>query len=129
MTTADRIFRIAGTRTGRRRRPRPWLALTAMVIASIGFTGSAAAAGHGHAMAAPRAAATQASPVNRLDAVTPVVTCGQLATLDLAAMTGTAVSVASATTTTATPGGWTACDVHGNIAPQEQFEAFLPTGT
>jgi Tannase and feruloyl esterase len=129
MITASRIFRSAGKRTGGRMRPRPWLALMAMVMASACFTGSASAAGNGHATAAPRTAAAQASPVNRLHVVNPVVTCGQLATLDLAAMTGTAVSVASATTTTATPGGWTACDVHGNIAPQEQFEAFLPTST
>jgi Tannase and feruloyl esterase len=129
MTMVSRIFTAAGTRTGSRRRPRLWLVLTAMVIASIGITGSASAAGHGHTTAAPRGAVAQTSPVNRLGVVTPVLTCGQLAALDLAAMTGTAVSVASATTTTATPGGWTACDVHGNIAPQEQFEAFLPTGT
>jgi hypothetical protein len=129
MTTADRIFAIAGARTGRQRRTRPWLALIATVIASLAVTGSASAAGHGSATVAPPAAAAQASPVNRLDSVAPVLTCGQLAALDLPAMTGTAVSVASATTTTATPGGWAACDVHGNIAPQEQFEALLPTGT
>ena len=44
-------------------------------------------------------------------------------------MTGVPVSITSAASTTATPGGWSACDVHGNIAPQEQFEAFLPTST
>jgi feruloyl esterase len=100
-----------------------------VVIASVSFAGSASATAHRGAVPATRAAGTQAGPAGRLGAVTPVIACGQLATLDLAAMTGTAVSVASATTTTATPGGWTACDVHGNIGPQEQFEAFLPTST
>jgi len=74
-------------------------------------------------------AAAQASPANRLGVVAPVMPCSQLATLDLAGMTGTAVSITSAAATSATPGNWAACDVHGNLAPQEQFEAFLPTTT
>ena len=116
-----------------RRRVLPWPALMAVVLASAGFAGSAsAAAAHGGTAAgrvtAARATA-QASPANRLSVVAPVMACGQLATLDLAGMTGTAVSITSAAATTATPGNWAACDVHGNLAPQEQFEAFLPTTT
>lgn len=61
--------------------------------------------------------------------VSPKLACAQLAGLDLAGVTGMPVSIASATPTTATPGGWAACDVRGNLAPQEQFEVFLPTGT
>ena len=59
----------------------------------------------------------------------PVMSCADLATMDLAGATGVAVSIASAAETTDTPGGWAACDVKGNIAPQVQFEAFLPLTT
>jgi hypothetical protein len=113
----------------RRRRPLLPLALTAVVVVSAGFTGPASATAHRSTMAITRLAAAQADPANRLGVVTPVEACSQLTGLDLAGMTGIGVSIASATTTTSTPGGWAACDVHGNIAPQEQFEAFLPTST
>lgn len=73
--------------------------------------------------------AASASPAGDSPTTTPVISCAQLATMDLAATTGVPVSVASATQTTATPGGWSACDVKGNIAPQEQFEALLPLTT
>ncbi len=114
-------------------RIRSWIALTAVVLASVGFAGSASAtAAHGSAAVSRASAAgptARANPANRLGAVMPAMACSQLATLDLAGMTGSAVSIASAATTTATPGNWAACEVHGNIAPQEQFQAFLPTTT
>jgi hypothetical protein len=129
MTMAHRISTVARTHITRRKRPVWWLALTAVLFASVGFAGTASATAARHGTPAAPLAASHAAPANRLGVINPVMSCGQLATLDLAAMTGMAVSVASATTTTATPGGWTACDVHGNIAPQEQFEALLPTST
>jgi hypothetical protein len=75
------------------------------------------------------ATATQQRPADNPTTSLPVISCAQLATLDLAGMTGVPVAIASATESTATPGGWSACDVKGNIAPQEQFEAFLPLST
>jgi feruloyl esterase len=121
------------------RRPLSWLALTAVAAAALCLAGPASATAQ-HSTAAARAAqatgtaaaqhsTAAANPANRLGVVQPALTCSQLATLDLAGMTGVPVSITSAASTTATPGGWPACDVHGNIAPQEQFEAFLPTST
>jgi feruloyl esterase len=103
------------------------------VLGLLGVPGSARAtntAGPGAVTArgAARNAPTAAG-VSRLPRIPPAVACGQLLGLDLAGLTGTPVSIASATATTATPGGWAACDVRGNLAPQEQFEAFLPTAT
>jgi hypothetical protein len=139
MSVTGRILRTAKTHATGKRRTLSWLALAAVVLGFAGFAGPASAIARPSIIAATQAAATQATasgaaaahanPANRLGVVTPAMPCGQLATLDLAGMTGTAVSIASAATTTATPGNWAACDVHGNIAPQEQFEAFLPTGT
>jgi Tannase and feruloyl esterase len=132
MTITSRIARAVRASAAGLRRPVSWAALAAMVLASVGFTGASATPQRGGAAAAPGLSTTAASgagPANRLGVVSPVMDCGHLAALDLAGTTGVPVSIASATTTTATPGGWTACDVHGNIAPQEQFEAFLPTST
>jgi hypothetical protein len=103
-------------------RIRSWIALTAVVLASVGFAGSASAtAAHGGAAVSRASAAGatgRANPANRLGAVMPVMACSQLATLDLAGMTGSAVSIASAATTTATPGNWAACEVHGTLPPR-----------
>lgn len=134
---ADRILTVARSCRAGLKRPASWLALLAIVAGSAGLAGPAsAAAQRGTATSAARAAATatraagaRANPANRLPLVKPAMTCAQLATIDLAGMTRVPVSIGSATTTTATPGGWAACEVTGNIAPQEQFEAFLPTST
>jgi hypothetical protein len=138
---AERILTVARTR---RAGPKPllsWLALPALVAGTVGLAGPASATPQ-HGTFALRASSTgatrtaptrtahgRASPANRLGVVKPALACGQLATLDIAGMTGVPVSIGSAATTTATPGGWSACEVTGNIAPQEQFEAFLPTST
>ncbi len=142
---ANRMLTVARTRIAGRRHKLTWLALTAVLAGAFCLAGpasataqhstattqpstaAAGAGGTGGAQAA-RTAATQ-SAADRLGVVPPALSCSQLATLDLAGMTGVAVSITSAASTTATPGGWAACDVHGNIAPQEQFEAFLPTST
>jgi Tannase and feruloyl esterase len=136
MTTTGRILRSAKTHVAGQRRLLSWLALTAVVLGSAGLAGSASATAQRSSTTAnpattTRAVATQGAvnPANRLGAVTPTMPCSHLATLDLAGMTGIAVSIASAATTTATPGNWAACDVQGNIGPQEKFEAFLPTST
>jgi Tannase and feruloyl esterase len=131
---ADQILTVARTRMAGLKRPLSWLALSAVVAGSVGLAGPAAAqrstvAVHAGSTAAPRAAAARANPANRLGVVKPAMACSQLATLDLAGMTGVPVLIGSAATTTTTPGGWPACDVVGNIGPQEQFEAFLPTST
>jgi feruloyl esterase len=73
------------------------------------------------------AAASTPDAADALPVITPAVACRQLAAMDLAGLTGQPVSIGSAAVTTTTPGGWPACDVRGVIAPQEQFEAFLPT--
>jgi feruloyl esterase len=114
--------------------------MTAFVLGSAGFVGSSSVAvsggSHTATLTASRNASTQtasratgANPADRLGVVSPALSCGALATLDLAGMTGLPVSITSATATTATPGNWAACQVQGNIAPQEQFEAWLPTST
>lgn len=130
---ADRMLTAARTRMAGLKRPLSWLALTAVAAAAVCLAGPASATAQRTAATAQHTTATapaaQANPANRLGVIQPALTCGQLATLDVAGMTGVPVSITSAASTTATPGGWSACDVHGNIAPQEQFEAFLPTST
>ena len=139
---ADRMRTAARTRSTGLRRALSWLGLVAVLAGAFCLAGPASAttqrgaaatrAGGTSATGAAAAQAKQAAqakPANRLGVVAPALTCAQLATLDLAGMTGSPVSITSAASTTATPGGWAACDVHGNIAPQEQFEAFLPTST
>jgi feruloyl esterase len=136
---ADLIRSVARTLLAGLKRPLSWLALMAVVAVSAVSAGAAgpasataqrpAATTHDGGIQAAGVGTGRANPANRLGVVNPAMTCSQLATLDLAAMTGIGVSIASATTTTATPGGWSACDVQGNIAPQEQFRAFLPTST
>jgi feruloyl esterase len=127
---ADRFLTVARTRIGGLKRPMAWLALTVLAAGAVGLAGPASAtAEHGTAAKAAAATAGRANPANRLGVVQPALACGQLATIDLAGMTGVPVSISSAAATTATPGGWSACDVKGNIGPQEQFETFLPTST
>ncbi len=139
---ADRMLTVARTRIPGLRRALSWLGLVAVLAAAFCLAGPASATAQ-RGTAAARASGTaatgaaaaqakqakQANPADRLGVVTPAVTCAQLATLDLAGMTGVPVSITEAASTTATPGGWAACAVQGNIAPQEQFEAFLPTST
>ncbi len=63
---------------------------------------------------------------------TPVSNCAQVAQLDLGALPGASTEISSATLLAAkdnTQGPWEACDVHGLIAPQLQFELLLPTAT
>lgn len=124
------------------RRSASWLGLVGLLLGGVGVSGAtgatagagATAAGAGAAASAPGAptgsgAAGGSAARAGLPAVSPVRACEQLAGLDLAGMTGTPVSIAAAAVTTATPGGWSACRVTGNLAPQLQFEALLPTGT
>src|SRR5215469_15186803 len=130
MPVLSRICRVAKTRAAGLKRPLSLLALAAVVLGSAAFAGSPSVVlRDGGVTTVARAATTEASPANRLGTVTPAMSCGALATLDLAGKTGVPVSISTATTTTATPGGWSACQVQGNIAPQEQFEAWLPTST
>lgn len=130
------ILSVARTRLAGLKRPVTWLALLALAAGSVALAGPASAsparsagAARAGGPAAARSTAAHGDPANRLGVVRPAMTCAQLASVDLAGMTGVPVSIGSAAMTTATPGGWPACDVHGNIAPQEQFEAFLPTST
>jgi hypothetical protein len=123
-------------RTSRKPRPAPRrsrqaaLCLLAIgaVLGSSGFP-APAATGTEPAADVQLAAERASSAVDALPVVPPAVACEQLAGMDLAGATGQPVSIASAAVTTATPGGWAACDVRGVIAPQEQFQAFLPTTT
>jgi len=97
--------------------------MSAVVMAvGLAFSGPAAAT-------PTSSTTTPESSADDLETVAPTISCADLATLDIAGTTGVPVSISSATPTTATPGGWSACDVKGNIAPQEQFEAFLPLTT
>jgi hypothetical protein len=105
------------TRRSHSRRRRGTLVLGSLLALAMAVTFSAPAS------AAPGGAAGTSQTV------APVMSCAQLATTDLAGRTGVPVSISSATESTATPGGWSACDVKGTIAPQEQFEAFLPLTT
>jgi hypothetical protein len=94
------------------------------VVLTTAIALATALAVSGPALATPgQSPAMQESAAEDLETVAPAISCTQLATLDLAGTTGLPVSISSATETTATPGGWSACDVKGNIAPQEQFEA------
>lgn len=70
------------------------------------------------------AAAPSADPA----VVLPVLSCAQVARLDLQ-VPGFPVAIASATTTTAATGAYEVCDVRGTIAPQIQFQVQLPTTT
>lgn len=102
-----------------RRRHTTLTAVLALVAAAIAGLGTADAT-------APASNALTAS------AVRPVLTCAQVAQLDLGALPGASTEVTSATTLAAadnTQGRWDACDVRGMIAPQLQFELLLPTGT
>jgi hypothetical protein len=114
------------------RRPLSVLGVTVLVLATIGVSELAKASSVGAGAPARSAAAPGQARGEGLDGrpvVLPALECAQLAGLDLAGMTGVGASIASATATTATPGGWAACDVRGVIAPQVQFQALLPTST
>ena len=124
MTASSRMSRPV---TRRPRRVVLCLVLGAL-LGVAGFPGSGGAATETPEQVRPAAVSTP-SAVDSLPVVTPAVACQQLAAMDLAALTGQPVSIGSAAVTTATPGGWEACDVRGVIAPQEQFQALLPTST
>jgi feruloyl esterase len=86
---------------------------------------AAAAVGVGNAGAAVPAASLPSG-------IAPVLTCAQLTQLDLGALRGASTEITSATPLAAknnSQGPWDACDVHGTIAPQVQFELLLPTTT
>ena len=76
------------------------------------------------------AATRRQSPAAPADpaVVVPKVDCAALAGQDLSGIPGTPAVIGSATVVTA-PQGWEACDVRGNVAPQIQFQALLPTRT
>jgi hypothetical protein len=59
----------------------------------------------------------------------PVLSCAQLAGVDVSQAAGASVGITSATAGTAQQGGYPVCDVKGVIAPQIQFELTLPTNT
>jgi feruloyl esterase len=64
--------------------------------------------------------------------MTPVLSCAQVAQLDLGALPGAATEISSAAALAAadnTQGDWNACEVSGTIAPQIQFQLLLPTST
>jgi hypothetical protein len=123
------------SRAGRLRRPRRSLSLLGLVtlLGVVALSGSADATARGVGAASvpggPAGAANGTAAGSGLAVVQPVRACEQLAGLDLAGLTGTPVSIGSAAATTATPGGWAACRVTGNLAPQLQFEVLLPTAT
>lgn len=79
------------------------------------------------------AAATPTTPASlSSSAVTPVLSCAQVAQLDLGALPGASTEVTSAAPLAAKDnpqGAWDACDVRGTIAPQLQFRLLLPTAT
>lgn len=132
-------------RSQRRRHRGGRLRPLATAAVAVGLLTGLAAAVTGPPAGAQRAAATGTSAlrapgrnvtpsapgaaVDRLAVVTPAIDCGALVGMDLTAMTGVPVSIASAAPTTATPGKWPACEVTGNLAPQIQFQALLPTGS
>ena len=96
------------------------LALLA-VLSGIGIAGTVAQAG-----------ARPATASSALTGITPALPCAQLTQLDLGSLKGASTEIASATTVAAEDnkqGHWGACDVHGLIAPQIQFEILLPTST
>src|SRR5580692_6090494 len=107
---ANRMLTVARTRITGLRRALSWLGLVAVLAGAFCLAGPASATAQ-RGTAATRAGGTAAtpataSPANRLGVVAPALTCAQLATLDLAGMTGVPVSITSAASTTATPGGW-----------------------
>jgi hypothetical protein len=65
----------------------------------------------------------------RAAATAPVLSCAQLAGVDVSQAVGASVGITSATAGTAQQGGYPVCDVKGVIAPQIQFELTLPTNT
>jgi len=76
------------------------------------------------------AAAAPTSP--SASGIAPVLTCAQVAQLDLGALPEASTEITSATPLAAknnSQGPWDACDVRGTIAPQIQFELLLPTAT
>ncbi len=65
-------------------------------------------------------------------ATAPVLSCAQVAQIDLGALPGASTEITSAAPLAASAnaqGHWAACDVRGTIAPQIQFELLLPTST
>src|SRR5438067_14172 len=125
MMASSRMSRPA---TRRSRRVVLCLLLLGALLGLVGVPGSGGAAAKTPEQVRLAAENTPGA-ADALPVVTPAVACQQLAAMDLAALTGQPVSIGSAAVTTATPGGWEACDVRGVIAPQEQFQAFLPTTT
>jgi feruloyl esterase len=99
------------------------LALLATVALAAGLgTASASTAPASKASASPAAAAATA----------PVLTCAQVARLDLGALPGASTEISSAVPLAAAnnpQGHWDACNVQGLIAPQIQFQLLLPTST
>jgi len=77
-------------------------------------------------------ALTAASSPGAPSGIAPVLSCAQVAQLDLGALPGASTEITSAVPLAASAnaqGHWAACDVHGTIAPQIQFELLLPTAT
>lgn len=78
------------------------------------------------------AGAAATTPAVPSSAITPAMSCAQVAQLDLGALPGASTEISSATALAAkdnSQGPWDACDVKGLIAPQLQFELRLPTTT
>lgn len=72
------------------------------------------------------------APTTSPSAITPALTCAQLAQLDLGALPGASTEITSAAPLAAKDnrqGPWDACTVQGTIAPQIQFQLLLPTAT
>ncbi|MFJ9565114.1 tannase/feruloyl esterase family alpha/beta hydrolase [Streptomyces fuscichromogenes] len=104
----------------RRRKTIPALFAVLAVLLGLGTVGADTPAG----------AATGAATVKA--GATPALPCAQLTQLDLGALKDASTQIGSAATVAAKDnkqGDWEACDVHGIIAPQLQFEILLPTRT
>jgi hypothetical protein len=87
----------------------------------------------GGGQAATRVAGSNAPAVARPASADPAVVlpktdCAALAGQDLSGVPDAPAIIGSARPTTS-PQGWAACDVKGTVAPQIQFEAWLPTTT
>ena len=107
------------------------LALVAAVgLALTGSQGTAQATAGGQTAARAAAARTvDASSRTTVGAVSPALTCADVAQLDLGGIPGAPTEISSAKPMAAGDnplGSWAACDVQGIIAPQIQFELRLP---
>lgn len=92
----------------------------------------AALLGLGTTGAATQAGTWTTTASTTITGATPALSCAQVAQLDLGALRGASTVIGTATTVAAKDnpqGPWEACDVHGVIAPQIQFELLLPTRT